>query len=96
VKALDVLAGGDEQLSGVPGRDAKQLGCAWRGARDEVIELLVERCDLRVEVLDAPGQAAQRELGGLPRLVDGIDRATQLATQRGLGADRRARVELFA
>lgn len=53
VEALDVLAGGDEQLPRVAGRDSQQLGCARRGARDERLELLIELGDLAVELLDA-------------------------------------------
>ena len=35
VQALDVLAGGDEELAGVAGRDGDQPGGAWRGGGDQ-------------------------------------------------------------
>ena len=55
-EAVDVLAGGDEQLPGVPGRDAQQLRGAWSGPRDERLELGVELGDLGVEDVDALGE----------------------------------------
>ena len=55
-EALDVLPGGDEQLPGVAGRDREQPRGAWRGARDQRRELLVEGGDLAVELGDTPGR----------------------------------------
>ena len=51
------------------GRDAEQARRSWRGGRDERGEVLVEQLDLPVELADAFGDAAQRELGRLQRLV---------------------------
>src|SRR6266496_4406527 len=68
-KPLDVLAGGGEQLAGVLGRDAEQARRSRRGRRDQRGELLVEQPDLPVEVAHASGDAAQRELCRLQRLV---------------------------
>lgn len=46
--------GGDEQLPGVPGADAQQLGHARRRPGHERLMLFVEFGDLPVELLDAP------------------------------------------
>jgi hypothetical protein len=46
VEALDVLAGGEQQLAGVAGRDSEQLGRPGCGGHDE-------RCELGVELTAA-------------------------------------------
>ena len=67
MESFDVLSGRDEQLTGVPGRDAEQLDGAWRGSRDELLELAIQRADLLIECLDALSGRAERELRGLRR-----------------------------
>jgi len=95
-QALDVLSRGDQQLAGVAGGDAQQLGGAGRGGAHERLELGVELGDLGVEGLDASGQRSQRELGGVDGTMQLARAGAQAATQRGLAADRRALGELFA
>jgi hypothetical protein len=70
VQAFDVLAGGDQELAGGLGADAEEPGGAGCGRRDELLELLIKLVDLPVEVLDAVGEAAEGELGGLGWFVD--------------------------
>jgi hypothetical protein len=94
--SFDVLSGGDEQLAGVAGRDAKQLGRARRGGRDERGEVFVERSDLLVELLDASRERAEREpraLGGLSQ-VGGV--RSQAQAEAGLAECRLALRELVA
>jgi len=95
-EALDVLAGGDEQLAGVAGGDAQQLSRARRGRLDERLELDVEVGDLGVERVDPAGERAQRELRGLGGPMQLARAGPQAATERGLAADRLALGELFA
>jgi hypothetical protein len=96
VEALDVLAGGDEQLAGVAGGDGEQLRGAGRGSGDERGELLVEGGDLLVELGDAARERAQRELGGLGGLVEACEVGAQAVAQRGLAARRLAGHEVLA
>ncbi len=49
VEAIDVLAGSDEELAGVTGRDSEQLHGAGRRGCDELLEVLVKTFDLVVE-----------------------------------------------
>src|SRR3954471_16675932 len=58
VEAVDVLAGGDEQLAGVAGGDGKQLCGAWRGGGDHRREMFVEGGDLVVRVRRRVGRAS--------------------------------------
>ena len=57
-KAVDVLAGGDQQLACALGADSKELGRARGGDLHEPLELSVEFEDLAVEFADAAGEAA--------------------------------------
>src|SRR5215216_1938180 len=52
-EALDVLAGGDQQLTGVTGRDPEQLRGARRRGPNEPLELDIEVRDLGVERINA-------------------------------------------
>jgi hypothetical protein len=83
-------------VPGVTGADAEQLGCAWRGSCDERFELLVELGDLQVEFLNTAREWSQRELGGMGGLVKVTEGGAQLATQRGLAADRPTHGKLLA
>jgi len=56
VQAFDVLACGDEQLSGVSGGDSEQLGGARRRVGNERLKLRVELGDLGVEGVDPAGE----------------------------------------
>src|SRR5436305_2908576 len=42
VEAVDVLAGGDEELACALGADSEELGGAWGGGAHELLELAVE------------------------------------------------------
>jgi hypothetical protein len=68
-EAVDVLAGGDEQLRRVLGADAEQCGRLRCSGGDERTKAAVEFVDLGVKVTDASGEAAERELGCLERFV---------------------------
>jgi len=85
-EAPDVLARGDQELAGVPGRNGEQLGGARRGGGDQRREPFIEGEDLAVELGDAPGERAQRELGGLQRLVQTLQIGAQTGAERGLAA----------
>lgn len=65
------------------GADAEEAERAGRDACDEVLELLVELEDLAVELVDAAGEAAEGELGGLQRFVDPLSVGSQLPAERG-------------
>jgi hypothetical protein len=51
----------------VTGRDAEQLNGAWGCSGDELLEFVVQCCDLLVESFDPLSDRAQRELRGLRR-----------------------------
>ena len=48
LEAVDVLAGGEEQLPGVTGGDPQERRCPWGGDRDQWRELRVALSDLVV------------------------------------------------
>jgi hypothetical protein len=56
VEPVDVLTGGDEQLSGVTGGNSEQRCGARRCGIDEELELLVETVDLAVQGFDSLGE----------------------------------------
>jgi hypothetical protein len=58
VEALDVVAGGDEELACALGADSVRLCGAWGGGADKPLELAVELCDLAVELADATARLA--------------------------------------
>ncbi len=68
-ESVDVLAGCDEQGSGVMGAESEQrqrLGCR---CCDEGVELCIEAGDLLAEGLDTAGDAAQCELRRPGRVI---------------------------
>ncbi|HZQ66770.1 MAG TPA: hypothetical protein VFA66_16255 [Gaiellaceae bacterium] len=67
LKAVDVLAGGDEQLAGASGADTEEGDRARGGCCDELLELAIKLVEFAVEVADPPGEAAKGELGRLER-----------------------------
>ena len=69
-QAVDVLAGSDEELSGVLDTDPEQLDRTGSRLADELTQLLVELFDLLVEVGDAARKTAQRELRCLERFAE--------------------------
>src|SRR5947209_8761494 len=71
-QALDVLAGGDEELAGALGADREELDRARGGEGDESLELLVELGDLALELARTSCEAAQRELRSLRWLVQPV------------------------
>ncbi len=56
MEPVDVLTGGDEQLSGVSGGESAQLRGARCRGRDELLELLVKALDRVVEGVDPLGE----------------------------------------
>jgi hypothetical protein len=66
---LQVLPGGDQQLAGVDGADAKQGGGARCGPGDQAAELLVELAELLSQGQGAVGDSAQGQLGGLAGIL---------------------------
>lgn len=90
---VDVLPGSDQQLAGLSGRDAEQLGAARRRGRDELLELAVQGRDLTIESLDPLGDRSQCELRCLERrvkvagrgsLAEGRSRAQTVALPRSV------------
>ena len=78
------------------GRDAEELGGAWRGCANERFELAVEVGDLVVECADAAGDRSQRELGGLAGRGELVERWPEAAAERGFAAQRLATFEQVA
>ena len=96
VQAIDVLSGGDEQLAGVAGRDAKQRNGPRSSSCDERSELRVEVCEFIVQECDTACETAQRELGGVGRVGEVRGVRPQAATEGGPADQRLAFAELFA
>src|SRR5712691_1333487 len=69
-EAVDVLAGGDEELARALGADAEEVGRSRRCRFDELLELSVELNDFAFEVAGATGEAAEGELRRLGWFVD--------------------------
>jgi hypothetical protein len=80
VQTVDVLAGGDEELTGALGADREELDRSRGGERDESFELLVELSDLALELAGTSSEAAQQRLrppevhGGQQQFVRGSDK----------------------
>jgi hypothetical protein len=77
-EAIDVLAGGDEELACALGADSEELKRARRCEVHESLELTVELDELTLELADATGEAAQRELCRLRGFVDPFGVGAQL------------------
>jgi hypothetical protein len=82
------LAGGDQQLAGVSGRDAEQSCRSWSRGRDERRQLPVELGDLVVQERDAACEAAQSELRRVGRLAEPVSVRAQLPAERGFAFER--------
>jgi hypothetical protein len=82
-EALDVLAGGDEQLAGALGADSEELDGPRSGGGDELLELSVEFEEFAVERTDASGEATEGVLGRLQRLMQVRGVGTEAEAQSG-------------
>jgi hypothetical protein len=71
-EAVDVLAGGNEELACALGADSEELAGAGGGGAHELLELAVEFEDLAVEFVEAAGEVADPELCGLCRLMEAL------------------------
>jgi hypothetical protein len=58
--------------------------------RDQLLELAIELEQFTIELADAAGEAAQRELGGLERLVQASGVGSQVQAELGSRLDRAA------
>src|ERR1700733_6859658 len=95
-EAVDVLPGGDEQLTGVPGGDAEQLDGARCGSRDEWLEFVIQVGDFEIESLDPLSDRAQRELRCPGRGSEIATGSTKSRADGDLSAKRLAVRELIA
>jgi hypothetical protein len=66
---VGVVPGGGQELAGDLHTDADQVEQGGRGGGDELLEVGVGRGDLGSQLQVAAGQPAEREPGGLVRVV---------------------------
>lgn len=80
----------------MPCGDPEQGGGPGGGARDQGGELRVELGDLAVQGKDAPGEAAQRELCGVDRILQTTVIWAQSPAKAGFAVQRLGCRELLA
>lgn len=93
-KAVDVLAGADEELCCMMGADPDELESSRRDLAHKAFERAIERGDLDVERRDAAGDASQGELGCMQRLVGASGIHAEASAEASL-TDKRLRLERF-
>src|SRR6266545_3610256 len=88
VEPVEVLPGGDQQLTCVAGADAEERNGAWSGLGNQRLEVPIERSDLCIQDDNALAEGAQGKLGSLNRLVHPSLVRAQSSTHAGLAAER--------
>src|SRR6266545_2663681 len=87
VEPVEVLPGGDQQLTCVAGADAEERNGAWSGLGNQRLEVPIERSDLCIQDDNALAEGAQGKLGSLNRLVHPSLVRAQSSTHAGLAAE---------
>src|SRR6266545_3214992 len=88
VEPVEVLPGGDQQLTCVAGADAEERNGAWSGLGNQRLEVPIERSDLCIQDDNALAEGAQGKLGSLNRLVHPSLVRAQSSTHAGRAAER--------